>query len=146
MTDPSFESSTLLPPFNWQLDSEFAEFMPAQAALQIFYRGRGRAVFASQITRLSPGSYVFRTAIDSVPDSTGGDFVWQLVCLTSDEFPLEISIFDYAALEDDDAVTFEISDACAYQELSIRGYPGQFTRNATLQINDIEIVAMEQAP
>ncbi|MEL7108231.1 MAG: hypothetical protein AAGJ68_12000 [Pseudomonadota bacterium] len=144
VTDPSFEGSPLLPPFNWQLDSEFAEFMPTQAALQIFYRGRGRAVFASQIMRLTPGHYLFRMTLDSVPDDTGGDFVWQIVCMTSDEFPLEISIFDYAAIEEDDAVAFEISDACAYQELSMRGYPGQFTRNATLQINDIEIIAMEE--
>ena len=146
LTDPSFEGSALLSPFNWQIDSEFAELSPEQEALLIYYRGRGRAVFASQITRVPMGAYVFRANIDSIPDDTGGDFVWQIQCLTSDEFPLEVSIFDYAELVGDAGIPFEISETCSFQELSIRGYPGQFTRNAILQINDLEISKAEVMP
>jgi len=146
VVDPAFEGSTLLPPFNWQFDEDFTERPIDQDVLQIFYRGRGRPVFASQITRLPAGSYAFRMDLDALPSADGGDFIWQIVCLTNDEFPLEVSIFDYADTALDDGVPFEISDGCPFQELSFRGYPGQFTRSANLQINQIQISRQEAGP
>lgn len=146
LIDLSFVGSRALRPFNWQLDTGFAEIHPRQQALQISYRGRGRPVFASQITHLAAGSYLFRANLDALPSDDVGDFVWVMNCLTHDALPLEISIFDPTMTAQDADIPFEIPEGCAYQELSFHGFPGQFTRQISFQVNDIVIAPMEAQP
>lgn len=146
LVDLSFAGSPSLPPFNWQVDNGFAEIQARQEALQISYRGRDRPVFVSQITHLSVGRYLFRSNLDALPSDDVGDFVWVINCLTHEALPLEISIFDPAMTAPEAEVTFEIPEGCDYQELSLRGFPGQFTRQISFQVNDIEIELMEAQP
>ena len=146
LVDPAFEGSDALRPFNWQFDDSFAEIPRRRGALQVSYRGRGRPVFAAQITKLPVGDYYFRAVLDALPSEGVGDFVWVINCLTSEDLPLEVSIFDPAMIEQETGIAFEIPQACDYQELSFRGFPGQFTRQLSFQVNDIEIISARAQP
>jgi hypothetical protein len=139
LIDPEFLGNDSARPFNWIIDTKFAEISEYSPGLNIFFRGRSKSMIASQILYLDQGKYWFAMRKSDTGASPPGDIVWQLICMNDGETIMRASVF---ASEFDDSVgevEFEVGESCDFQELSLVGLPGQYAERFSLNIDFIAI-------
>lgn len=146
LIDPTFEGSTTLKPFNWDFDSNHAEIDVQNSGLYVEYRGRGQPTFASQSVFLPAGTYGFASRLSETPSEPAGDIVWLLRCSESRDVRMSVSVFDPVFGGDTGEVEFTVPETCPYQDLSLVGRPGTFTRRYRLVVDHIQIAQRRAQP
>ncbi|MEO1378731.1 MAG: hypothetical protein AAFU69_00060 [Pseudomonadota bacterium] len=139
LIDLTFSGSDALRPFNWVINPGFAEMNASRPGLQVFFRGRERPEIASQIIFLAPGNYRFFVHKTAPSTDPAGDIIWRIACVPTGETLLEVSVFAPVFEAHNSGVPFERPPGCEYQELTLTGQPGVFTRRFSLTINAVDI-------
>ena len=139
LIDPEFRGNDSARPFNWSIDTKFAEISEYSPGLNIFFRGRSKSMIASQILYLDPGQYGFAMRKSDSGGDPPGDIVWQLTCMNDGQTIMRASVFADDFDESIGEVEFEVSDSCEFQELSLIGLPGQYAERFSLNIDFIAI-------
>lgn len=147
--NPDLRAQAAPAPFNWQLVSHSAQFLP-EGGVYAFYEGRKPQVLLAQSFPLGPGEYELTTTQSGEASETGGYFRWQAACA---EGGAAIATFDVKSLKaapERAAYAFAAApDACGFVTLSLRGVPGAFPRPARIEVSSVRISpvpAQENAP
>ncbi|MEM7329008.1 MAG: hypothetical protein AAF437_09730 [Pseudomonadota bacterium] len=144
--DFEFQNTEALRPFGWSLNSNFAEIDRRQGGLQVEYRGRQTPRIAEQIIFIPPGDYQLVSSLTLKPSEPAGDIAWVMRCIDTGEEVVKASVFDPVFDDTQSGVEFEIPESCPYQILSLRGYPGTFTRRFSLRIGRLALEPLEAKP
>lgn len=144
VADGEFDRGGGDPPFGWT-------FAPGRAgaatvrdnALEVYYYGRTKAIFASQMLLLAPGTYVLKSAATSTDTIMPRGFSWQLACSGGDTL-VTTPLARFAAPGGEDGVRFSVpASGCEGQWLRLIGVPADVPRSQSVRI---ERVAIERTP
>lgn len=146
--DGRFEGLSGTPPFNWQLDRRLAEF-EAGGGLYAVYFGTHRPVIARQTMALNaPGRYRLDVGMSGELSDSGGSLAWQIQCVPSTVLVADLRIDRLAATPTRYEAEFDVPAGCSFQDIQLRGVPGEFPRRVRAQIQSVEIgrVSADEAP
>ncbi|MEO6580565.1 MAG: hypothetical protein ABIN83_05390 [Sphingomicrobium sp.] len=136
--DPQFRDRSAGPPFNWQLSSGSAGVAEPSGAggLNVIYYGREEIAFATQLIRLSPGSYRLAMRLDG-PASAG--VAWTVACVGSSNRQL-LSLSLTGATKGALSGSFTVPSAdCPAQWIQLRGRPAESSETAQLTISGLKL-------
>lgn len=132
--NPAFVATPAPPPFNWQfpLSVDGVAEPDGKGGLSLLYYGRAKAVLASQLLVLSPGSY--RLAMQVGAAGNDGSVRWTLRCADADRVIAQIPLRPGVA-----AAAFVVPAGCAAQWLELEGIPAESPRTGELTIRGLRL-------
>lgn len=136
-----FASRPQLPPFNWKLLSNRAEFQNS-GGLHVTYLGSGSPAFVEQTIQAAPGSYLMRTMAKGRMPRAGGSLQWTVTCKGEKSPLVEMEIVLRRNLEVETFVQeLEIPDEqCDFQNIQLLGRSGNFPKTSRTELVSIEIL------
>lgn len=142
--DPEFSGRPGTPPFGWNLGTGAGGTAELKDGwLEVYYFGRVRGRFASQLLRLAPGRYDLSSDLLAEDSSLAGGLAWEIGCRGSNE-PLMRERLENLSGGGSEAGFFVIPDSgCTAQELRLVGIPGIRQQR---QWASIESVTIERLP
>lgn len=142
LTDPDFLHSAGDAPFGWSYFSGGAGLAGVrEGGLEVFYYGRSKADFASQMLMLAPGDYRLTSKASSSDDEAPQGLGWTLTCagagapkpLLAAQLPLFMGPVEQP-------VPFSIpAEGCMTQVLRLNGTPSDPVRNQSARIEHVHI-------
>ena len=135
--NPRFADIAAPPPFNWALPEtgEGVAEPDGKGGINVLYYGRARAILASQLLLLPPGTY--RLAM-KVADASGsaGALHWTLRCANKNlalaDLPLRAGLA---------ASRFMVPGDCQAQWLELQGLAGDTPQTTELAVHDLRLAA-----
>ncbi|HEX7711147.1 MAG TPA: hypothetical protein VF418_09415 [Sphingomonadaceae bacterium] len=139
LADPGF-AHLGNPPFGWSFGTGKAGIAGVHdGRLEVYYYGRARATFASQMLMLAPGNYRLVSKATSSDEEAPRGLAWTLSCvgvakpLVTAPLPLFIGT---------GASTVPVSvpaSGCAAQTLQLAGFPSDLPKNQSASIESVQI-------
>ena len=137
--DPSFNGLDGSRPFNWEIDTRYAE-ISEDGGLLITYFGRGQARLARQIFPIEPVGYELTFQADGTFEDTAAQFELLLECVGRATLIAQIPVKSADLGGNGLSASFEVeTDLCDFGQLSFWGRPGEFPRTTRLTISNIAL-------
>jgi hypothetical protein len=133
--NPGFAEHDAPPPFNWafpQTPEGVAE-PDGKGGASLLYYGRARAVLASQMMVLPPGSYRLTVQV-AANSGEAGAIHWALRCANADR-----NIADVPLQAGNAAATLGVPGDCPAQWIEFVGIPGDVPRTTELTISGLRL-------
>lgn len=143
--DPEFSGGPGTPPFGWNLSPGNAGTSDFKSGwLEVYYFGKVRGRFASQLLRLPAGRYNLASVLVAEESSLSGGLAWEISCQGSNEPLFRERLEDLARGGSNQAGIFAVPEAgCMAQELQLVGIPGIRQQR---QWASIESIMIEKLP
>lgn len=142
--DFEFSGQPGTPPFGWSLRPGGAGTSDIKDGwLEVYYFGRVRGRFASQLLRLRPGRYKLVSDVLTDESSLSGGLVWEVSCQGNNELLLRGRLEDLGGGEIEAGVFVVPEAGCNAVELRLVGVPGVRQQR---QWASIESVMIEKLP
>jgi hypothetical protein len=134
--DPLFSQTAAPPPFNWTLTSSRLGIAEREAGqgLHVIYYGEEKAVLASQLLMLTPGTYRLDAKIDA-GSVRAGSLSWTIRCANSKN-PISSAS---ATAASDQGWTFEVPQGCAAQWIGLAGTPSDIAEQSEMTLREISV-------
>ncbi|MEL7111014.1 MAG: hypothetical protein AAGL99_17270 [Pseudomonadota bacterium] len=140
----SFVADDAPSPFNWNLNSNFAEYMSTDG-LYVTHRGNANTPIASQIITGAPGPFILRTTVSGQIPRRGAVLVWRVSCLSDRSVLAELRVVlqknnERERLEQ----AGQIPDRdCDFQLLELMGLVSEYPLTSIVKVAAIELVESE---
>ena len=133
--NPGFADISAPPPFNWTFNqtSEGVAEPDGKGGLSVLYYGRARAVFATQLLLLPPGSYRLAMRAERA-SGEAGEIRWGLRCANSDKVLTDLPMRAGAAVSG-----FTVPAGCPAQWLELMGVAGDIPQTTELTIGNLQL-------
>ena len=142
--DPEFSGRPGTPPFGWNLGGGSAGTSQFKEGwLEVYYPGKVRGRFASQLLRLSAGRYDLVSNLVREESSLSGGLAWEISCQGRNEPLLRERLEDLAGSTNGAGMFVVPEGDCMAQELRLVGIPGVRQQR---QWASIESVMIERLP
>lgn len=137
----SFEIREEAHPFNWEITSSVAEYLPS-GGLHIAYAGNEFLEILRQVVSLDSGWHNFSVTLDGRIPPDSGSFEWQVVCLA--EVRVRVATIQMALESNSELVTiqeefFVPESNCDFQTVRLIGRPGLLRRASNVELQTLEI-------
>lgn len=134
-----FAERNALPPFNWTVENDRAEFMRG-GGLYLVHLARARTLFSRQVMALGPGTYVMNADATGQRASGDGGISLKLRCAGAEDYVASLPLGQMSGAPRPDPVTLTIPPrGCEFQQLEFVGEIGQFPRVSRVEVKSVSI-------
>lgn len=129
-------------PFNWKIVSKNASFKKP-SGLSVRFFGRGQSDILKQLSALEHGKYEFRVDMKGAKYPEAMGFKWQLKCNGTKSKLFNLKLNEISKSGQTFVVPFNVNEGCVFQELSLQGVPGLFSRTIRAEIMNVSFLRIE---